>query len=134
MSGQELLENLDKAAQRWLVDGQQQCNPEIPALVQLVLRGFETNVPLPGPQGEFRMDLEIAAARLTNPRLDRAKVLRWFVQNPNGPDENEQALDLLNRLLQAQGWEVAAQEVMETFSARLAAENDHYQPYRRQQP
>lgn len=124
---------LNQLAHQWLLQGHQQVNEDSPYVLQLVLRGLQEQVPLPGPGSGFLSDLELAAGRLLNRHLDPAKLTRWFQDNPEGPAQPEQAETLLSQLRQAKTWQEAAQAAMETFYDRLAAENDHYRPAPRTQ-
>ncbi len=118
---------VNRLSKQWLLKGGQEASPDHPYILQLVLRGIETDVPLPGQGGDFRWELEIAAGRMLSPRLDPVKITRWFTNNPDGSeDPSEQSATLEQALQEAQTWEEAAQVAMEAFYDRIAAENDCY--------
>jgi hypothetical protein len=118
---------VNRLAKHWLLKGRQHADPDYPYILQLALAGLEGGVELLGQGGKYRSELEIAAGRMLSPRLDSAKITRWFTDNPDGPDDPvEQSATLEIALSKAQTWEEAAQVAMEAFFDRIAAENDYY--------
>ncbi len=136
MSGQRSVQEIpvnqwpiNKLALRWLRKGKQKESPHLPYILQLIIRGLFNGVPLLGPGESFREDLEAEISQLLRPRFDPVKVMRWLLNNPNGPDDpEEQAATLEQGLETAETWQEAAQAAIEVFHSRLAAENDYYQP------
>lgn len=91
-------------------------------LVQLLNLGFERELPVPGPGQKYRADLEMAAQGLYDLNHKPADVMRWFLNNPNGPDQAEQNDTLRLVLEKATDWREAAMGLMEWFSDRQAAQ------------
>jgi hypothetical protein len=52
--------------------------------------------------------------------------MRWFVNNPDGPDEAEQRDTLEGVLEEAKTWEGAVQGLMEWFYDRKAADDPYF--------
>ena len=118
---------VNQIAKKWLLRGKLEANQDTPYLLQLVLRGLEEAVPIPGPAEQYRWHLETAAGRMLSPKLDPVEITRWFTNNPDGPDDPaEQSATLEIALSKAGTWEEAAQVAMEAFYDRIAAENDHF--------
>jgi hypothetical protein len=119
---------LNREALRWLIAAKEPPEEHLPYLSQLVWMGFDRGLPVPGRGDKYRWELELAAGELLlNPKLDSVKVMRWFVSNPNGPEEEvEQSDTLLYLLEKGQCWEEAAQFVMEWFYDRKAADEPYF--------
>jgi hypothetical protein len=52
--------------------------------------------------------------------------MSWFVNNPNAGDEKEQSDTLETLLEESLNWEEAAQNLMECFYDRKAAQEPYY--------
>lgn len=114
---------LNRVALRWLQQGNLPVSSSFPYLVQLLSEGFEANLFIPGQGQRYRADLEQAAHQLLDYSLNPAAVMRWLTDNPNIPDQAEQSQTLLLQLERAKSWEEAAQNLMEWFYDRKAAQD-----------
>lgn len=92
-------------AKRWLDQARLPSSPDRPYLVQLLSEGFEAQLPIPGQGQNYRWELDRAAGELLDRRLDPVDVMRWFLSNPNGPEQPEQSQTLLALLEQATSWQ-----------------------------
>ncbi len=102
--------------------------PHLPYILQLIIRGLFSGIPLLGPGESFREDLKAEIGQLLHPRFDPEKAMRWLMNNSNGFDDQEKrAATLEQQLESAETWQDAAQAAIEMFRSRLAAENDYYQ-------
>jgi hypothetical protein len=117
---------LNQDAKKRLLEAGEPPEPNLPFLVQLLSAGFERGLGIPGPAQKYRVELEQASAELLDPRLDPAKVMRWFLSNPNGPEPGEQNDSLRLLLEKASSWQEAAQNLMEWFYDRKAAQDPYY--------
>ena len=119
---------LNQAAKRWLRLAGLGTDPELPYLVQLLIEGFDANLPIPGQGGNYWADLAQAADQLLDPSLNPVSVMRWLTDSPSGPDQSEQSQTLQLQLERAKSWEEAAQSLMKWFCDRKAAQDPYYQP------
>jgi hypothetical protein len=118
---------LNQAALGWLRRAHKPADSSLPYLAQLLSEGFEANLALAGPGQKFRAELHQASDQLLDWSLDPVAVMRWFTDNPNGPSQPEQSQSLLLELEKAKSWEEAAQNLMEWFYDRKAAQDPYYQ-------
>ena len=119
---------LNRLALRWLNEAREPVRVDLPYLPQLLWLGFERNLPVPGaPEREWG-SLELAAGQMLDPSLDPLRIMRWFQNNPDGPEESEQSRNLQALLREAKNWEEAAQSLMEIFWDLLSATNPVFRP------
>lgn len=119
---------LSQAAKKRLVEAKAMPDPSSLYLVQLLQLGFEKGLPVLGQGGSYRPELEGAANQLSDPSLNPAQVMRWFLSNPNSGEQQEQTSTLTRELESAPDWEGAAQNLMQWFYDRKASQDPYYRP------
>lgn len=97
-------------------------------LLQLLELGFDRGLPIMGPGGGYRDDLEMAAHQLFGQDLKPADIMRWFLSNLNAGDQSEQNDTLRRELGEAKDWREAAQSLMEWFYDLKASRDPYYRP------
>jgi hypothetical protein len=117
---------LNQEAKRRLQEAREPLRPDLPYLVQLLSLGFHRGLDIPGVGQKYRWELEQASGLLLDPQLNSVKVMRWFLNNPNGGRQAEQNDTLTLWLEEASDWSTAAQSLMEWFYARKAAQDPYY--------
>ena len=119
---------VNQLARRRLLEAAVSLDPHLPYLVQLLQRGFEANLAVPGQGQRYWDDLNLAADQLSDPNLNPSLVMRWLLSNRNGGDQKEQNWGLSQLLEQAPNWEVAAQKLMEWFYDLKASQDPYFRP------